>query len=49
MSSVLIVIIGIAYFFIGCDLLRKGNTGLAISFFGYSLGNVGLYIVSKQL
>jgi hypothetical protein len=47
MSSWLIAVIGAAYFFIGCDLLRKGNIGLAISFFGYSLGNVGLYIVTK--
>lgn len=47
MSSILIAIIGVVYFFIGCDLLRKGNVGLAVSFFGYSLGNVGLYIVSK--
>jgi hypothetical protein len=49
MSSWLIGIIGAVYFLIGCDLLKKGNVGLAISFFGYSLGNVGLYIVSKQL
>ena len=47
MSAWLIAAIGVVYFFIGCDLLRKGNIGLAISFFGYSLGNVGLYIVSK--
>jgi hypothetical protein len=47
MSSWLIAGIGFVYFFIACDLLKKGNIGLAISFFGYSLGNVGLYIVSK--
>jgi hypothetical protein len=47
MSAWLIALIGVTYFFIGCDLLRKGNIGLAISFFGYSLGNVGLYIVTK--
>lgn len=49
MSSWLIALIGLVYFFIGCDLLWKGSTGLAVSFFGYSLGNVGLYIVTKQL
>ena len=49
MSSWLIATIGVAYFFIGCDLLMKGNVGLSISFFGYSFGNVGLYIVSKQI
>jgi hypothetical protein len=47
MSAWLIAGIGLVYFYIGCDLLFKGNTGLAISFFGYALGNVGLYIVAK--
>lgn len=47
MSAWLIAGIGLVYFYIGCDLLFNGNTGLAISFFGYALGNVGLYIVAK--
>ena len=49
MSSWLIAIIGVVYFLIGVDLLLKGQTGLAISFFGYSLGNVGLYMVASQV
>ena len=48
MSAWLIAIIGVVYFAIAVDLLIKGNIGLAISFLGYSLGNVGLYIVAKQ-
>ena len=44
MSSWLIALIGIAYFFIGSDLLLTGKTGLGIAFLGYSLGNVGLYM-----
>lgn len=47
MSAWLIACIGVVYFFIGCELLFKGNVGLAISFFGYSLGNVGLFMVAK--
>ena len=47
MSSWLIALVGCVYFWIACDLLFKGNVGLAISFFGYSLGNVGLYMVSS--
>lgn len=44
MSSWLIALIGIAYFFIGIDLILTGKTGLGIAFLGYSLGNVGLYL-----
>jgi len=47
MSAWLIAFIGVVYFYIGCELLFKGNVGMAISFFGYSLGNVGLYMVTK--
>lgn len=47
MSAWLIACVGFVYFYIGCDLLYKGNVGLAISFFGYALGNVGLYIVAR--
>ena len=47
MSSWLIACIGVVYFYIGMELLFKGNVGLAISFFGYSLGNVGLFMVTK--
>lgn len=47
MSSWLIAVIGVVYFVIAVDLFLKGNTGLAISFLGYSLGNVGLCIVAK--
>ena len=49
MSAWLIAFIGIVYFLIGSDLLLKGQIGLAISFYGYSLGNVGLYIVTKNI
>ena len=49
MSAWLIATIGVVYFVIAMDLFIKGQTGLAISFLGYSLGNVGLYLVAKQI
>jgi hypothetical protein len=47
MSAWLIAVIGVVYFIIACDLFMKGSVGLGISFLGYSLGNVGLYMVAK--
>jgi hypothetical protein len=49
MSAWLIATIGVVYFIIAMDLFWKGQVGLGISFLGYSLGNVGLYMVAKQL
>jgi len=49
MSAWLIATIGVVYFIIAIDLFIKGQTGLGISFLGYSLGNVGLYMVAKQI
>jgi hypothetical protein len=48
MSAWLIAVIGVVYFVISCDLYFKDDIGLAISFLGYSLGNVGLYMVAKH-
>lgn len=47
MSAWLIAFIGIVYAIVAIDLFLKGNIGLAIAFVGYSLGNVGLFIVAK--
>lgn len=47
MSAWLIAIIGVVYFVIALDSFFKGQTGLGISFLGYSLGNVGLYMIAK--
>lgn len=49
MSAWLIGVIGVVYFVIGCDLIAKGQIGLGISFYGYSLGNVGLFLVTRNL
>ena len=47
MSSWLIAAIGVVYLIVAADLAFKGQTGLAISFIGYSIGNVGLCIAAK--
>lgn len=44
MSAWLIAVIGIVYSLVSLDLLIKGNTGLGIAFFGYAIGNIGLYM-----
>jgi hypothetical protein len=47
LSQWLIAFIGIVYLVVAVDLFRKGQTGLAIAFLGYSLGNVGLFMEAK--
>jgi hypothetical protein len=47
MAAPLIAIFGIGYLVISIDLLHKGQMGLGIAFFGYAIGNVGLYIAAK--
>lgn len=47
MSRFLIAFIGIVYLSIALEQYLKGNTGTAITFFGYAIGNVGLFMVSS--
>lgn len=44
MSSWLILLIAVVYLIIAIDLLIKGQTGLAVTFVGFCLGNFGLYL-----
>ena len=46
MSGWLIILVGVIYAYIGAEQLFKGNIGLAVTYFGYALGNVGLYIIA---
>jgi len=48
MSSWLIVIVGVIYAYIGAEQLHKGNIGLAITYFGYAFGNVGLFMIATK-
>jgi hypothetical protein len=47
MSSWLIVVTGTIYLYISIEQFYKGNLGMAICYFGYALGNVGLYMMAK--
>lgn len=47
MSSWLIIAIGFVYLYISIEQLYRGNTGMAITYFGYAFGNVGLYMLAK--
>lgn len=44
MSSWLILLIAVVYLVIAVDLLLKGQSALAITFVGFCLGNLGLYL-----
>ena len=46
MNKLLIAVIGIVYACISADQLFKGNIGTSIAFFGYAIGNIGLYMVA---
>lgn len=46
MSRPLIVITGLIYAYIAAESLVKGNVGLAIMYAGYSLGNIGLWMLA---
>jgi len=49
MSGWLIGAIGVVYLVVAVDLLlSKKDVGLSIAFFGYALGNVGLYMKAVQ-
>lgn len=49
MSVWLIAIIGVVYLVIAVDLIIKGSVGLGVTFIGYSLGNVGLCITTRNV
>ena len=46
MSKIAIALIGMVYAGIAFEQYLKGNTAVAITFFGYAIGNVGLYMVA---
>lgn len=49
MSSNLIILTGLIYLYISLDQLRQANLGMSITYFGYALGNVGLFILEKKV
>lgn len=47
MSAWLIAGIGLVYGYIALEQLVKGNVGMAITYGGYALGNVGLFMLAR--
>jgi len=47
MSGTLIIITGIIYFAVACEQAAHGNTPMAITYMGYTIGNVGLWLLLK--
>jgi hypothetical protein len=48
MSGWLIIVTGLIYAYIAVEQYVKGNVGMAICYFGYAFGNVGLYMVATK-
>jgi hypothetical protein len=47
MSHTLIIITGLIYSYISVEQLYLGNNGMSICYFGYAIGNAGLYLMAK--
>jgi hypothetical protein len=47
MSTWLIAVIGVVYFYVACEQFWKGSPGTGIMFLGYAMGNIGLVMVAK--
>lgn len=46
MSKLLIAVCGVIYLGISIDQGIKHNFSIAVTYFGYALGNVGLYMAA---
>jgi hypothetical protein len=47
MSSWLIVLTGCIYAYISIEQGFKGNIGMSICYFGYAVGNIGLWKMAQ--
>jgi hypothetical protein len=46
MSRSLIVLVGLIYAYVAIEQALKGNFAMAIMYSGYSVGNVGLWMMA---
>ena len=44
MSQFLVTVTGLIYLWVAVNEALRGNTGTAVMFFGYALGNVGIWL-----
>jgi hypothetical protein len=47
MSGLLIIITGVIYFCVACEQFAHGNTPMGITYVGYTIGNIGLWLLLK--
>ena len=47
MSSWLIAVVGLVYAYIAFEQYSKGNAAMAITFGGYAVSNIGLYLAAR--
>lgn len=47
MSAWLIAAVGVVYAYVSLEQFLKGNPGMGIAYFGYAVGNIGLYMMAK--
>lgn len=47
MSTWLIALVGVIYFYVGCEMAYHGRYALAIVWLGYSLAQAGLWHISR--
>jgi hypothetical protein len=48
MSSWLIILTGLIYLYIAAEQSFRGNVGMGICYFGYAVGNIGLYLMATK-
>jgi len=48
LSSWLIIVTGVIYFYIAAEQAFKGNMPMAVVYSGYAFSNVGLYILATK-
>jgi hypothetical protein len=48
MGANLIAFVGVVYLVVAGSLYFKGQSGLAIAFFGYAVSNIGLYLEAAK-
>lgn len=48
MSRPLIILIGLIYVYISAETGWRGQFGLSIMYFGYAMGNIGLWMLAGE-
>lgn len=44
MSSWLVILTGVIYLYVAGEMFWKGQSAMAVVYFGYALANAGLYV-----